>query len=91
MVVQAHNGSGKTTCFALAMLSRVDLSLQYPQALCVCPTRELVVQNLGVVQRMGKFTRFTATSTARTDFELSRLTLHSRTDVCGQPINILQH
>lgn len=37
--VQAHNGSGKTTCFVLAMLSRVDPELAQPQALCVCPTR----------------------------------------------------
>ena len=70
--VQAHNGSGKTTCFALAMLSRVDPAQQYPQAICVCPTRELVVQNLAVVQRMGKFASITSTSTARTDFQLSR-------------------
>ena len=27
-----------------------------PQALCVCPTRELVVQNQMVLERMGKFT-----------------------------------
>ena len=37
--LQAHNGSGKTTCFVLAMLSRVDPDLAQPQALCVCPTR----------------------------------------------------
>jgi ATP-dependent RNA helicase DDX19/DBP5 len=54
LVAQAHNGSGKTTCFVLAMLSRVDPSINAPQALCVCPTRELVVQNLDVIQRMGK-------------------------------------
>ena len=36
---QAHNGSGKTTCFTLAMLSRVDPRLNQPQALCLCPTR----------------------------------------------------
>jgi superfamily II DNA/RNA helicase len=37
--LQAHNGSGKTTCFTLAMLSRVDPNLPQPQAICVCPTR----------------------------------------------------
>lgn len=41
---QAHNGSGKTTCFVLGMLSRVDPRLKTPQALCVCPTRELAQQ-----------------------------------------------
>ena len=53
---QAHNGSGKTTCFTLGMLARVDPAVQAPQALCVCPTRELVVQNQMVLERMGKFT-----------------------------------
>lgn len=38
-IVQAHNGSGKTTCFTLAMLSRVDPAVAQPQAICVCPTR----------------------------------------------------
>lgn len=44
LVAQAHNGSGKTTCFVLGMLSRVNPALSAPQALCVCPTRELANQ-----------------------------------------------
>lgn len=60
---QAHNGSGKTTCFVVSMLSRVDPALPKPQALCVCPTRELAAQNLAVVERIGKYTGITATST----------------------------
>lgn len=46
LVAQAHNGSGKTTCFVLGMLSRVDPSKKVPQAICVCPTRELAQQVL---------------------------------------------
>ena len=46
LIAQAHNGSGKTTCFVLGMLSRVDPKLQVPQALCICPTRELAIQVL---------------------------------------------
>lgn len=44
LVAQAHNGSGKTTCFVLGMLSRVDPNLKAPQAICICPTRELAQQ-----------------------------------------------
>lgn len=44
LVAQAHNGSGKTTCFVLGMLSRVNPKLKMPQALCICPTRELAIQ-----------------------------------------------
>ena len=47
----------------------------YPQALCICPTRELVVQNLNVLERMAKFTSITATSTAATDSRFSRWTV----------------
>ena len=107
--LQAHNGSGKTTCFTLAMLSRVDPHINQPQALCLCPTRfatsfacarlrhywldgsthllyksliqhcharpcgrsnlchndcrELVSQNVMVLEKMGRYTSIKATST----------------------------
>ncbi|CAG9464390.1 unnamed protein product [Pedinophyceae sp. YPF-701] len=54
LIAQAHNGSGKTTCFVVTMLARVDPALAKPQALCACPTRELVVQNLEIVRLIGK-------------------------------------
>ena len=162
--VQAHNGSGKTTCFVLAMLSRVDPALRWglsahllhgactqalishhvfvplcehaleypycsprctglhvketfepcsccmnqpsaswhlpgrcpgpwasahhnktclfepdlqpvhrePQALCVCPTRELVAQNQAVLEKMGKFTGISCISTATAAISINR-------------------
>ncbi|XP_042499156.1 DEAD-box ATP-dependent RNA helicase 38 [Macadamia integrifolia] len=60
LIAQAHNGSGKTTCFVLGMLSRVDPTVKTPQALCICPTRELAIQNLEVLQKMGKYTGITS-------------------------------
>ncbi|KAM3287918.1 DEAD-box ATP-dependent RNA helicase 38 [Capsicum chacoense] len=60
LIAQAHNGSGKTTCFVLGMLSRVDPKLAAPQALCICPTRELVIQNMEVLMKMGKYTGITS-------------------------------
>ncbi|XP_015898601.3 DEAD-box ATP-dependent RNA helicase 38 [Ziziphus jujuba] len=56
LIAQAHNGSGKTTCFVLGMLSRVDPNLKAPQALCICPTRELAIQNMEVLRKMGRYT-----------------------------------
>ncbi|GJS39656.1 DEAD-box ATP-dependent RNA helicase 38 [Tanacetum coccineum] len=44
IMAQAHNGSGKTTCLAMAMLSRADPNLHFPQALCLCPTSESAIQ-----------------------------------------------
>ncbi|EXB75944.1 DEAD-box ATP-dependent RNA helicase 38 [Morus notabilis] len=60
LIAQAHNGSGKTTCFVLGMLSRVDPKLTAPQALCICPTRELAIQNMEVLRKMGKYTGITS-------------------------------
>jgi len=56
IIGQARNGSGKTAAFALAMLANVDVNKRAPQGLCVCPTRELTMQNHAVIQRLGKFT-----------------------------------
>ncbi|CAL9120959.1 unnamed protein product [Musa acuminata var. zebrina] len=60
LVAQAHNGSGKTTCFVLGMLSRVDPKRKIPQAICICPTRELAQQNHAVLLKMGKYTGITS-------------------------------
>jgi ATP-dependent RNA helicase DDX19/DBP5 len=64
LIAQAHNGSGKTTCFVLGMLSRVNPALRAPQALCMCPTRELVVQNVEVLRKMATHTGITCMTSA---------------------------
>ncbi len=40
----AQTGTGKTAAFALPILSQLDLSQKAPQALVLCPTRELALQ-----------------------------------------------
>ncbi|GIX65893.1 DEAD/DEAH box helicase [Babesia caballi] len=57
IIAQAKNGSGKTATFALALLSKVDQSVPAIQGMCLCPTRELAVQNVQVMAQLGKFTR----------------------------------
>lgn len=59
LIAQAHNGSGKTACFALGMLSRIDFSKPVTQALCVVPTRELARQIQDVIHNLGKYTGVT--------------------------------
>src|ERR1044072_4299231 len=44
LVGQAQTGTGKTAAFALPILQRVRLEERRPQALVICPTRELAVQ-----------------------------------------------
>ncbi|KAK8924194.1 DEAD-box ATP-dependent RNA helicase 38 [Platanthera zijinensis] len=60
LVAQAHNGSGKTTCFVLGMLGRVDPKIKSPQAMCICPTRELAIQSQDVLIKMAKYTDITS-------------------------------
>lgn len=44
IMVQSRTGSGKTGCYLLPMLPRLDPTLKAPQALALAPTRELAVQ-----------------------------------------------
>lgn len=59
LIAQGHNGSGKTACFVLGMLSHVDSSKPVTQAVCIVPTRELARQIVGVIEAIGKFTSAT--------------------------------
>jgi ATP-dependent RNA helicase DDX19/DBP5 len=56
IIGQAQNGFGKTAAFAIAMLLGVDATWAAPQALCICPTRELASQNHDVIAKIGRFT-----------------------------------
>ena len=44
VIGQAQTGTGKTAAFGLPLLHLIDESQKYPQALIVCPTRELCLQ-----------------------------------------------
>ena len=53
---QANTGSGKTAVFALGILSKLDISNLEPQALVLCPTRELAEQVCVEIRRLARFT-----------------------------------
>ena len=55
LLAQSHNGTGKTACFVLGMLRIVQARVKKPQALCLCPTRELAKQISDVTHKMGKY------------------------------------
>jgi ATP-dependent RNA helicase DDX19/DBP5 len=56
LIAQAQSGTGKTAAFTLGMLSRIDTTQNYPQALCLCPTRELARQLYDVIRTIGRYT-----------------------------------
>jgi len=49
----SQTGSGKTAAFALPLLARLKIEKKAPQALVVCPTRELAVQVCEEIFRLG--------------------------------------
>ena len=51
----AQTGTGKTAAFGLPLLQLTDESLKYPQALVVCPTRELCLQIVSELELFKKF------------------------------------
>lgn len=55
LVGLAQTGTGKTAAFGLPLLQLVDSKEKYPQALVVCPTRELCLQ---IVNEMELFKKY---------------------------------
>lgn len=56
VIALAQTGTGKTAAFGLPLLQTVDITKKYPQALVLCPTRELCNQ---ITTEMESFARYT--------------------------------
>jgi ATP-dependent RNA helicase DeaD len=55
LVGLAQTGTGKTAAFGLPLLQLTDAAKKYPQALVVCPTRELCIQIVNEIDLFKKF------------------------------------
>ncbi len=44
VTAQAQTGTGKTAAFGIPLIETIDASLRAPQAIVLCPTRELCIQ-----------------------------------------------
>lgn len=51
----AQTGTGKTAAFGLPLLHVIDVAAKYPQALVVCPTRELCLQIVKEIELFKKY------------------------------------
>ena len=51
----AQTGTGKTAAFGLPIIEKIDASLKSPQALILCPTRELCMQITGDINKFIKY------------------------------------
>ncbi len=55
LIGQSHTGTGKTAAFAIPILEKIDPDNKKPQALVLCPTRELAVQVSSEFKRLAKY------------------------------------
>src|SRR3978361_460477 len=53
----AQTGTGKTAAFGLPLLQGIDSDKKSPQALIVCPTRELCMQIVTEIELFKKYSR----------------------------------
>ena len=44
IIALAQTGTGKTAAFGVPLIQQIDISSRHPQALVLCPTRELCIQ-----------------------------------------------
>ncbi|TAH06323.1 MAG: DEAD/DEAH box helicase [Sphingobacteriales bacterium] len=51
----AQTGTGKTAAFGLPLLDLIDVAARHPQALVVCPTRELCLQIVSELELFKKY------------------------------------
>ena len=55
LIGQAQTGTGKTAAFGLPILQRIEPSKRFPQAIILCPTRELAIQVSDELHRYAKY------------------------------------
>ena len=55
LISLAQTGTGKTAAFGLPLISQIDFSKNVPQALVICPTRELCLQIEHDLTNYGKY------------------------------------
>jgi len=53
----AQTGTGKTAAFGLPLLQLIEVDKRHPQALIICPTRELCLQICNDFQNYKKYTK----------------------------------
>lgn len=54
IIGQAQTGSGKTLAFAIPLLNKLFIPDKSPQAIILCPTRELCIQVAGEIKKLAR-------------------------------------
>lgn len=59
---QSQTGTGKTMAFSIPIVEQIDKSLAKPQAIILCPTRELAVQVSDEINKICKYSKVKVTA-----------------------------
>ena len=60
VLVQSKTGSGKTACYAIPEIEKIDWNISTPQVLVLTPTRELAKQVANEFKTIGAYKRINA-------------------------------
>lgn len=55
VIGQAQTGTGKTAAFAIPILEKLNPKRKKPQAMVICPTRELAIQVADEIRKLAKY------------------------------------
>ena len=55
ITAQAQTGSGKTLAYSIPILQKIFIADKSPQAIILCPTRELCIQVAGEIEKLAKY------------------------------------
>ncbi len=55
VIGQAQTGTGKTAAYSIPLLMSIDPELKKPQAVVLCPTRELAIQVADEIRKLAKY------------------------------------
>lgn len=55
VIGQAQTGTGKTAAYSIPMLQKINPEVKKPQAIVLCPTRELAVQVAEEIRKLAKY------------------------------------
>ena len=55
IIGQAQTGTGKTAAFGIPLLEKIDIKNKRPQAIVLCPTRELAIQVAEEIRNLARY------------------------------------
>jgi ATP-independent RNA helicase DbpA len=93
VIAQAKTGSGKTVAFGLGILDSIEVKQTRPQALILCPTRELSEQVAGEIRALARTTaniKVLTITGGRSEYQQIKSLSHGAHIITGTPGRVLK-